>query len=70
MREALSVNLDLAAADRNVAAGLGDVGNARSNLLPQINIGNRAVLIDSDRPMPDLGIIRKKRPLPPATSGN
>ena len=49
MREALAVNLDLASADRKVAAGLGDVGNARANLLPQINVGNRAVMIDRDQ---------------------
>ena len=49
MREALAVNLDLASADRRVAAGLGQVGNARSSLLPQVNIGSRAVLIDQDQ---------------------
>ena len=49
MREALSTNLDLASADRKVAAGLGAVGNARANLLPQVNIGNRAIMIDADQ---------------------
>ena len=49
MREALATNLDLASADRKVAAGLGTVGNARANLLPQVNIGNRAIVIDGDR---------------------
>ncbi|MEE9231994.1 MAG: ABC transporter substrate binding protein, partial [Nitrospirales bacterium] len=49
VREAAQVNLDLAAADRAVAAGIGAVQNARSSLLPQINIGSSGNLIDSDR---------------------
>ena len=49
VREAAQVNLDLAAADRNVAAGIGAVQNARSSLLPQITIGSSGKLIDSDR---------------------
>ncbi len=48
-REAAHVNLDLAAADRKVAAGIGAVQNARSALLPQISIGSSANLIDQDR---------------------
>ncbi len=49
VREAAHVNLDLAAADRQVAAGQGAVQNARSALLPQISIGSSANLIDQDR---------------------
>lgn len=49
VREAAHVNLDLAAADRKVASGLGAVQNARSALLPQISIGSSANLIDQDR---------------------
>jgi len=49
VRESVSMNLDLAAADRKVLAGLGQVNNARSALLPQISIGTRATVIDSDR---------------------
>ena len=49
VREAAHVNLDLAAADRQVAAGVGIVQNARSPLLPQISIGSSANLIDEDR---------------------
>ena len=49
VREAAHVNLDLAAADRQVAAGIGAVQNARSALLPQISIGSSANLIDEDR---------------------
>ena len=49
VREAAHVNLDLAAADREVAAGIGAVQNARSALLPQISIGSSANLIDEDR---------------------
>ena len=49
VREAAHVNLDLAAADRHVAAGIGAIQNARSALLPQISIGSSANLIDQDR---------------------
>lgn len=49
VREAAHVNLDLAAADREVTAGIGAVQNARSALLPQISIGSSANLIDQDR---------------------
>lgn len=49
VREAVSVNLDLAAADRRVAAGMAEVRNARSALLPQIEMGGRASMIDKDR---------------------
>ena len=49
VREAAHVNLDLAAADRQVAAGIGAVQNARSALLPQISIGSSARLIDEDQ---------------------
>lgn len=49
VREAAQVNLDLAAADRDVAAGIGVVQNARSSLLPHITIGSSGNLIDSDR---------------------
>ena len=55
MREAVSVNLDLAAADRRVAAGLGEVGIARSALLPQVDIGSLASMIDQDRAKSGLG---------------
>ena len=55
MREAVAVNLDLAAADRRVAAGLGDVQNSRSTLLPQVDIGSSARLIDEDRAIGGFG---------------
>jgi len=47
--EALEANLDLAAADRNVAAGTQAVLQARSPLLPQVGLGSSAVMIDEDR---------------------
>jgi len=56
VREAVRVNLDLAAADRRVAAGLADVRNARSALLPQIEIGSRATMIDEDRAKAGFGV--------------
>ncbi|MEC4681932.1 MAG: ABC transporter substrate binding protein, partial [Nitrospirota bacterium] len=56
VREAVRVNLDLAAADRRVAAGSADVRNARSALLPQIEIGSRATMIDEDRAKAGFGV--------------
>ncbi len=49
VREAVSVNLDLAAADRRVAAGMATIRNARSALLPQFEMGSSATMIDQDR---------------------
>ena len=39
VKEAVSVNLELAAADRRVAAGTGEVKEARAELLPQVDVG-------------------------------
>ena len=55
MREAVTANLDLASADRKVAAGLGDVQNARSALLPQVDIGSSARMLDQDRAIGGFG---------------
>ncbi len=49
VKEALAANLDLAVADREVAAGAESVAQARSALLPQLDIGTSASLIDDDR---------------------
>jgi len=49
VQEAITANLDLSAADRNVAAGQQQVLQARSQLLPQVDIGTQAVAIDEDR---------------------
>ena len=49
VREAENVNLDLAVADRNVAAGLQLVKLARAALLPQIGISGGGIFIDKDR---------------------
>ncbi|MEE8587556.1 MAG: TolC family protein [Acidobacteriota bacterium] len=57
IRQASAVNLDLAAADRTVAAGLGLVREARSGLLPQLQINGGATFVDGDRAeiLPTLG---------------
>ena len=47
--EALAANLDLAVAEREVAAGAYAVNEARSPLLPQFFIGTGASSIDDDR---------------------
>ncbi len=49
IREAIRVNLDLAAQDQAVAAGVQDIARARSRLLPQIDVSSTATLIDRDR---------------------
>ncbi|MBW2203652.1 MAG: TolC family protein, partial [Deltaproteobacteria bacterium] len=49
VHEAIEVNLDLAVQARNVAAGKEVVKQARSDLLPQIDLNAGGVIIDDDR---------------------
>ena len=49
MEEAIDLNLDLRARDREVAAGAAEIGIARSFLLPQLAVAGTAVVIDRDR---------------------
>jgi outer membrane protein len=49
VREAMDVNPELAAKDRMVAAGAENVKDARSILLPQVEIGATGSIIDEDR---------------------
>ena len=49
VREASTVNLDLAVADRRVAAGVDLVREARSPLLPRVDLSGAAIFIDEDR---------------------
>ena len=49
VREASRVNLDLAAADRTVQAGLRFVQEARAGLGPQVDISGLGLFIDKDR---------------------
>jgi len=49
IQEANLVNLDLAAADRALAVGEEQVVQARSGLLPQIDLGLDGVVLDEDR---------------------
>ena len=55
VQEAARVNLDLAAADRTVAAGLQLVREARSNLLPQVSVSGLGTFIDQDRAAASFG---------------
>ena len=57
VREAIASNLDLAAFDRRVAGGIGDINNARAALLPQIGfdtdfiqIWQRTTSVDGGKP--------------------
>ncbi|MCG6919000.1 MAG: TolC family protein [Deltaproteobacteria bacterium] len=49
VRESIAANLDLAAENRNVAAGEQVVKQARSVLLPQVDLGAKGEMIDDDR---------------------
>ncbi len=49
VRESIAANLDLAAQNRNVAAGEQVVKQARSVLLPQVDLDARGEIIDDDR---------------------
>lgn len=49
VREAESVNLDLASAERRVAAGMQQVKEARAGLLPQASVSGQGTFIDADR---------------------
>jgi outer membrane protein len=44
VRQAMDGNLDLAAANRKVEAGVGNVGQARSDLLPQVLVGTAGLI--------------------------
>jgi ABC-type uncharacterized transport system substrate-binding protein len=49
VRESIAANLDLAAENRNVAAGEQVVNQARSVLLPQVDLDAQGAVIDDDR---------------------
>ncbi len=49
VREALASNLDLLAQGESLAAAREEIGLARSRLLPQLGIGARAQMLDSER---------------------
>lgn len=55
VQEAIAANRDLAAAEKNVAAGLQAVRERRADLLPQIGIGAGTSVIDEDRARASLG---------------
>ena len=61
VREASQVNLDLLVADRNVAAGLQLVRQARARLLPQFSISGAGSVIDKDRADQLLGLNPQRR---------
>ncbi len=49
VQEAIDVNLDLAAKEKFVAAGMQNVKEARSKLLPHLSLSGLGVVIDEDR---------------------
>ena len=49
VQEAVQVNLDLRAAEKNVASGAQDIRQARSSLLPQLGLSSQYTEIDDDR---------------------
>ncbi len=60
VKEALAVNLDLAAAGKKVTAGEESVKERRSGLLPQIGISSQARVIDKDRAESSFGIFPER----------
>jgi outer membrane protein TolC/ABC-type uncharacterized transport system substrate-binding protein len=56
MKEALAANLDLAVANRSVEAGMARVREARSPLLPQVDVRTQASIIDDDRAEASFGL--------------
>ncbi len=54
--EALTANLDLAAAGRALSAGEASVDEARSAMLPQLEVATQGVAIDEDRAEASLGL--------------
>jgi len=48
-REAIQVNLDLAATERSVAGGAEEIRKARASFLPQLGISTSTQMVDSDR---------------------
>ena len=55
VREAEQVNLDLAAADRTVAAGMQLIRETRAALLPQLSVFGQQAVIDRDRAAASFG---------------
>jgi outer membrane protein TolC len=55
VRQASQANLDLAAADRTVTAGLEIVRQARANLRPRADVSGQALFIDQDRAAASFG---------------
>ena len=49
VQEAVHVNLELAANERRVAAGIQEVRNARARLLPQVDLSGTGLVIDEER---------------------
>jgi ABC-type uncharacterized transport system substrate-binding protein len=60
IREAVGANLDLAARDRAVAAGAGNVNLAKSILLPQVDVSADWSVIDPDRAEASLGLLPQR----------
>lgn len=55
VREAVSANLDLAAADRELEKGREDIREARSQFLPHLDVSTDGLLIDEDRAEGSMG---------------
>ncbi|MGD9823999.1 ABC transporter substrate binding protein [Desulfobacter sp.] len=61
MEEALAANPDLAAGNQSVEAGIAKVKEARSSLLPQIDVNTRTALVDGDRALAYSGMLPERR---------
>ena len=60
INEALKANLDLAAQNRSVEAGISNVKEARASLLPQLTLDTQATLVDDDRAESHAGMMPER----------
>jgi outer membrane protein TolC/ABC-type uncharacterized transport system substrate-binding protein len=60
MREAVRVNVDLAAQRYSALAGQQEISAARAKLLPQVDLGLTGILIDEDRASASLGQVAER----------
>jgi outer membrane protein len=60
VREAVAANLDLAAQRRSLAADREEIGVARSNLLPQVDLAAKTSVIDGQRSHDGRGTVTKR----------
>lgn len=61
LKQAIAMNLDLATKNREVTAGAQNITRARSNLLPQLDLGATAFQVDKDRAGASFGALPERK---------